>query len=89
MDALYLAPHDRSTLLDTLAGPGGRLLDQVIERRLGELELLAGKAALDPAGTPERLLGCLDGFIREAEHLRYVRERLGVLTTQCSAVAGG
>lgn len=89
MDATYLTPHDRHELLATLTGTGGRLLDQVIERRLGELEVLAGRAALDCSGSPDRLLGELEAFIREAEHLRYLRDRLGVLATQCAGTAAG
>ena len=88
MDATYLTPHDRRELLSTLTGTGGRLLDQVIERRLEELEVLAGRTVLQHTGAPEHLLGELEGFTREADHLRYLRDRLGVLATQCLGTAG-
>lgn len=77
--AEYLSEPERRKLFDALFSEGGRTLDRVLERRIADIELLAGQAVLQPAGTDERRIAAVKPFIEEREHLRYALDAIELL----------
>ena len=89
LDPITLTPLQRREVLNALTSPGGQLLDSLVVQRLEAVEREAGAAALDAAGSPEKLLAAIQPSIDEAGHLRYLREQLGLLATRCASPSPG
>ena len=89
LDPTTLTPFQRREVLNALTSPGGQLLGTLLGQRLEAVEREAGAAALDTAGTQDRLLAAIQPFVDEAGHLRYLREQLGVLASRCADAGAG
>jgi hypothetical protein len=89
LDPSTLIPSQRREILHALTSTGGQLLDELARQRLDAIEREAGAVALEPAGSPDRLVESIQPFIDEAGHLRYMREQLGVLASRCAGTSPG
>ena len=79
VDTKHLTPSQRLELTSALTSSGGRLLDSLLERRIGEIEREAGAVLIDGDGETDRLVASVQPLVEEAKHLRYLRDLIGHL----------